>query len=214
MTSLISLPARVLEEIYLSLPKSFLQLEMLEALVADEKMRLMQDGSNGKKLDLAIQEYKSRLEKLGPISLAEMAYEACVYTDRFDTETNQAWIDRDGHYRINPNDLYKHHFIDSMFSLAEKAQGETVTRSDRKNLKDQLESICASGTGSLCLGYGDMSLSFSGEKRLVKFNIGASEQTGVTEADVDRLTTSFSKFIDRCKPGMGQTATNSSSMGM
>lgn len=214
MTSLSSLPSGVLQEIYLSLPKSLLNFELQQALIEDEKTRLGQEGFSGVVLDGIIADFKVRLSKIGPISIVEMAYEACVSNNTFDLEKNQAFVDREGRYRLNPNDLYKHNFVDSMFSLAEKAQGETTTQSDRRNLLDQLNSVCAAGTGSVSLGYAQMSVSFNAEKRQVKYLFGESEGMSVTQSDYDRLTSSFGTFVDRCKPHDKINLSNSSSMGM
>lgn len=214
MTSLSSLPIGVLEEIYLSLPKSLLNFELQEALVADETNRLKQDGFSGIILDEILSDFKRRLSRLGPISVAELAYEACVLNDTFDTELNQAWVDREGKFRLNPNDLYKHNFVDSMFSLAEKAQGANVTQSDRKNLLSQLESVCSAGVGSVSLGYAQMSISFNADKRQVKYTLGQSEDISVAQSDYDRLSNSFGQFVDRCKPHAVNTLSNSTSMGM
>jgi len=214
MTSLSSLPAGVLEEIYLSLPKSLLLFELQEALVADEKNRLEQEGFSGIILKDILADFKTRLSKLGPISVAELAYEACVSNNTFDTELNQVWVDRQGKFKLNPNDLYKHNFVDSMFSLAEKAQGENVTQSDRRNLLSQIDTVCSAGAGSVSLGYAQMSISFNADKRQVKYTLGESEGISVSQSDYDRLSSSFSKFVDRCRPKTGSTLSNSSSMGM
>lgn len=214
MTSLSSLPTGVLEEIYLSLPKSLLHFELQEALVTDEKNRLEREGFGGSILVELIADFKTRLSKLGPISVVELAYEACVSNDTFDSELNQVWVDREGKFRLNPNDLYRHNFVDSMFSLAEKAQGEIVTQSDRRNLLSQLESVCTAGAGSVSLGYAQMSITFNAEKRQVKYTLGESEGISVAQSDYDRLSSSFSKFVDRCRPQAGKNLSNSSSMGM
>lgn len=213
MTSLSSLPKGVLEEIYLSIPKTLMHFELQEALVADERARLAQDGFSGAFLDEIISDFKQRLSKLGPISVAELAYEACVVNDTFDRDLNQVWIDRSGKFRINPNEIYKHNFLDSMISMADKAQGSTVTASERKSLMTQLESVCASGTGSVTLGYAQMSISFNSDKKQVKYNMGESEGLSIAQSDCERLSNSFSKFIDRCRPS-ASSITNTSSMGM
>lgn len=214
MTSLRSLPTEVLEEIYLSIPKSMMHSEMLEALIADEKKRLTLDGFSGEILSYSLSEYKRKLSAMGPISVAEMAYEACVQNDTFDHDSNLAWVDREGRYRINPNDLYKHKFVDSMLSIAEKAQGYNVTMSDRKNILSQIESVCADGSGSVSLGYGDVNLTFNAEKRQIRYALGASEDLSVAQSDFDRLNSSFNQFIDRCKPSGKHSLTNATSLGM
>lgn len=214
MASLSSLPTGVLEEIYLSLPKSFIHFELQEALVADEKARLEQDGFSDIVLDEVLADFKQRLSKLGPISVAELAYEACVANNTFDTDLNQVWIDRSGRFRLSPTEIYKHNFVDSMFSLAEKAQGAITTQSDRKSLLNQIESVCEAGVGSVSLGYAKVSVSFNAEKKQVKYSMGDSEGLSVAQSDCDRLNHSFSKFIDRCKPHVSSTMTNTSSMGM
>lgn len=214
MTSLRSLPARVREEIYLSLPKSLLHFELQEALVADERKRLAQDGFSGIILDDIMSDFKTRLSKLGPISVVELAYETCVQNDTFDVELNQAWVDREGRFRLNPNDLYKHNFVDSMLSLAAKAQGENVTQSERKSLMSQIESVCSVGSGAVSLGYAEVIINFSAEKRQVRYNIGNPDKLCVAQSDIDRLSTSFKQYVDRCRPLAKTTLVNSNSMGM
>jgi hypothetical protein len=214
MSSLRSLPKEVLEEIYLSIPKSMLHSEMAEALLVDEKKRLMLDGVTGVELKARLVDYKNRLGQLGPISLAEMAYETCVGNNTFDPELNQAWVDRDGQFRINPSDLYRHHFVESMFSAAEKVQGFGVTTAESKKLKSQIDAICEQGDGHVTLGYGDVTLSFSAEKRQVKHSVSVSHQSQVDAAALDRISSSFSLFIDRCKPEMARDHDANSSLRM
>lgn len=214
MSSLRPLPKEVLEEIYLSIPKSMHHSEMVEALLVDEKKRLMLDGVTGVELKARLVDYKANLAQLGPISLAEMAYETCVGNNTFDADLNVAWVDREGQFRINPSDLYRHHFVDSMFSAAELVQGFGVSIAEGKKLKNQIDAVCEQGDGHVTLAYGDITLSFNAEKRQMKHSLTPAQQSQVETAALDRISTSFSLFIDRCKPGMARDHGANSSMRM
>lgn len=202
MSSLKSLPKEVLEEIYLSIPKSMHRSEIVEALLVDEKKRLILDGVTGVELKSRLVEYKANLAQLGPISLAEMAYETCVGNNTFDAELNVAWVDREGQFRINPSDLYRHHFVESMFIAAEKVQGFGVSVAEGKKLKTQIDAVCEQGEGHVTLAYGDITLSFNAEKRQMKHSLTPAQQNQVDTAALERISTSFSQFVDRCMPGM------------
>jgi hypothetical protein len=208
------LPKEVLEEIYLSIPKSMHQSQMIEALLVDEKKRLVLDGHSGSELKACLSEYKARLGALGPISVAEMAYEACVGNNTYDAELNVAWVDRDGLFRINPSDVYRHHFIDSLFSAAERVQGYAVTASEGKKLQGQIDALCEHGDGHITLGQGDFTFAFNAQKRQVKLAAGRMQDLQVDKAMLDRVSSSFSQFIDRCKPELSHDHVANNSMRM
>jgi hypothetical protein len=208
------LPKEVLEEIYLSIPKSMHQSQMIEALLGDEKKRLTLDGYTAAEIKSHLIEYEARLGALGPISVAELAYEACVGNNTFDAELNVAWVDRDGLFRINPSDVYRHHFIDSVLSAAEKFQGYEVTPSEGKRLQSQIDVLCEQGDGHITLGHGDFTFAFSAQKRQVKLAAGRLQDSQVDKAVLDRLSSSFSQFIDRCKPELSRDHAANNSMRM
>lgn len=208
MTSIKSLPPEVLEEIYLSIPRSLLHSEIIEALAIDEAKRLQLEGHSVQQLKEMSNSYRSRLQSMGPISLAELAYETCVLNNTFDRESNLAWLDREGKFKINPNDLYRHHFVDSVFAMAEKSQGFEITLHERKRILSQLEGVCKDGSGSVSISYGDVVVSFSSDRKSVKIN--QSNATPEVDTSVmERVKASFNQFIEKCKPGlsMGHGAT-------
>lgn len=198
MSTLGSIPPEVFNEIYLTLPRSLMHSEMHEALLEDERKRLIAEGFTGDILSYSIDEYKKKLSGLGPISVAEMAYETCIQSDRFDQESNQVWIDRSGKFKVNPSDIYRHNLIDSLLAIAEKVQGASATAREKNLLIGQVDMICVTGKGQVSLGYGELTFSFDAENRQVKHAAGKSEVLSFTQSDVDRVSKSYKQYVDKC----------------
>lgn len=197
MTSLKALPQEVLEELYLTIPKSVPRDDIVNALVEDEGRRLELERVDGPTIRSHLQEYKQRLLGFGSISLAEMAYETCVRNDTFDPSTNQVWLDRAGKYRVNPNDIYRHLFADGVYALNEKIRGFEGTAAERRDIRRQIDQVCESGRGTVRLG--EVAITFSADKRAAKVS-QQDQDIDHASGHVDRVKGAFSQFVEHCLP--------------
>lgn len=199
MTSLRALPQEVLEELYLTLPKSIPRDDIVNALVEDEGKRLELEKVDGHTIRAHLDEYKQRLLGFSTISLAEIAYETCVINDTFDPATNQVWLDRAGKYKVNPNDIYRHLFADGVYALHEKIRGFAGTAAERRDIRRQIEHICSEGRGTVNLGMGEVAITFSADKRMAKVSKQSKDIDDVI-GHVDRVKGAFSQFVEHCLP--------------
>lgn len=209
MSALTALPQEIFEELYLTIPKSMHREDIINALVADERKRLELDGIGGQESYLA--DYRVRLEDLGPLSLADMAYETCVSNNIFDPAQQHAWLDRAGTYQVNPNDIYRHTFSDGLFDLQDKLKGFAGSPAERRDLRRQIDQVCQEGRGVVMLAKGAMSISFNAEKRVAK----VTKQS--TEIDSDdhylgHIKSTFGLFVDRCLPKTRRDLDHTSAM--
>lgn len=199
MTSLRALPQEVLEELYLTIPKSIPRDDIVNALVDDEGKRLELEKVDIHQILAHLNEYKQRLLEFSTISLAEIAYETCITNDTFDPVTNQVWLDRAGKYRVNPNDIYRHMFADGVYALNEKIRGFEGTAAERRDIRRQIEHICEEGRGTVSLGLGEIAISFSADMRVAKISKHSSNIEHVS-GHVDRVRGAFSQFVEHCLP--------------
>jgi len=211
MSSLTALPQEILEEIYLTLPKSMPRDDIINALVADERSRLEMEGIGGRESYLA--EYKKRLQELGPLSLADMAYETCVGNNRFDPGANHAWLDRAGTYRVNPNDIYRHTFVEGLYGLHEKLLGFAGTATERRELRRQIDQVCQDGRGVVSLADGTVSISFNADKKVAKVTKQSIEIDG-NDHHLGHVKSTFGLFVDRCLPKSRRDLDHSTTMGL
>ncbi|WP_338924092.1 hypothetical protein V0M98_38405 (plasmid) [Pseudomonas silesiensis] len=209
MSALTALPQEIFEELYLTIPKSMHRDDIINALVADERSRLEQDGIGGQETYLS--DYRHRLDELGPLSLADMAYETCLGNNTFDAKGQHVWLDRAGTYQVNPNDIYRHTFAEGLYELHDKLKGFPGTAVERRDLRRQIDQVCQEGRGVVTLAQGALSISFNAEKRVAKIT---KQSTEIDSDDhhLGHVRSTFGLFVDRCLPKSRRTLDHTSAM--
>jgi hypothetical protein len=102
MTSPANIPRHLQSGIYNAIPKYLSSTTMIDALMIDEQSRLRLDGHCPSSISTQLKAFKSVLHSTSNAGLVDLAYETCIQNDRYDATALQAWIDRDGNFKITP----------------------------------------------------------------------------------------------------------------
>ncbi len=181
--------AEFLEELYLTIPKSLAKDEVVEALVLDQKEAAAQYDFSKEDMKEHLDNYRSLLKNLGLLILYDMAYETCVSTNRLDPNSNSVWVDRKGKYQVNPDELYKQSFIESVFSV--KSMHSKLNRNEREKVAEDIKSLLKKGSGEINLP-GNFALSIFNKNA----NITGIDLNG-SEPSVKRVAAAYKQYIGR-----------------
>ena len=195
MSTINKIPTNLFEDLYLAIPNSLNPSEMINALAADEKARLFQDGIKGTKLRNRIDEFKEQLFHINPVCLAELIYETCITNDTFDVNNNRIWVDRTGSFSVNPNEIHKHFFCSAIHSLNAKILGFDESRLDKEDIQRQIDKICQDGKGMVTLGNNQATIAFSAERQAAKVT---AITACVSPGDAKRIDIAFNRFLEKC----------------
>lgn len=191
MSSLMNAPEEFLEELYLSIPVALKEVNIIDALLHDEMARLALDGHKPAEIKSRLADYRALLNAMGPISRAEMAYEACVSNNSYDKDKKEYSIDRNGKYKVNPNDLYKQSLLNSVSSLVTEILG---FEPNWQEIKRQMDPVLQKGFGTARFDNNEISLRFSEQSRSVELIC----EPELKSSRFARTDGAYKQFLDKC----------------